>query len=123
MSLAIRRATFVETMHVCGFAACLPMASYVGEADGQPVGAGGLAWRFDRCWLWFNVVDSRPEFALAAVRQGRKLMAMAKALGETTVYCWRDASAPSSGKLLRMMKFKPTDEMIEGHEVFACALG
>lgn len=121
--LTIRRATLSETMQVCGVIAAVPVASWVGEFEGKPVGAGGLAWRFGRCWLWFNVADSRPQFALAAVRQGKKLIAMAKALGEQTVYCWRDASVPSSAKLLRMMGFKPTDEMFEGHEVFACALG
>lgn len=120
--LTIRRATLSETMQVCGVIAALPVASWVGEFEGKPVGAGGLAWRFSRCWLWFNVVDSRPQFALPAIRQARKLMAMAKALGEDTIYVSRDPDAPTSGKLLRLMKFKPTGETLEGHEVFACAL-
>lgn len=120
--LTIRRALPSEIERAHGILVQIPVAAYVGEDDGEMAGSGGLAWEHDRCWLWFKIEKPEPRFAIIAIRQARRLMALAKSLGEPAIYASRDPDAPTSAKLLRIAGFARTDETLDGHEVYKCPL-
>jgi hypothetical protein len=93
---------------------------YTAEDDGKVVGRGGLAWGAGRCWLWLEVYESKPEYARTVIREGRRLLRMAQALGHDEVYTPRDAQYETSAKLLKHMGFEATGEMIDGREIYVC---
>lgn len=79
-----------------------PVVSYLGVEGDRILGAGGLAWMHGRCFLWLGLVDMTETRAIRIVRAARKMIRVARQLGETTVYCWRD-EAPHSAKLLALV--------------------
>ena len=93
-----------------------PAVAYVGIDDGEFVGSGGLAWGADRCWLWLQVSQPKPEYARPVLRMARLMLRKAVQLGETEVYTVRDAQYPSSAKLLKLVGFE-LSEIKDGQEV------
>ncbi len=93
-----------------------PMITYAGlyyPRRGKPrlVAYGGLAWRFakldgsPRCDIWLDVVDrklmGRLNRGLTLVRWAKKMLRVARQLGDREVFCIRD-DEPNSAKLLRL---------------------
>jgi len=83
----------------------MPVHSFLGIDDGRVVGAGGLAWGGGRCFLFLRVEEPDPKYALPVIRQAKKLLKVARQLGEHAVYAPRDASFPTSTKLLSLLGF------------------
>lgn len=83
-----------------------PAVAYIGMDNGAIVGSGGLAWGSDRCWLWFTVLDSKPEYARPVFQMARKLLRKAKQLGEECVFTVRDKQYETSPRLLKLTGFK-----------------
>lgn len=79
-----------------------PVISYLGLDGDRILGAGGLAWMHGRCFLWLGLVDMADTRAVRVVRAAKKMILIAKQLGEKTVYCWRD-DHPHSAKLLALI--------------------
>lgn len=99
-----------------------PAVAYVGLDDGEFVGSGGLAWGGDRCWLWFTVLDSKPEYARPVLMMARKLLRKAEQLGETAVFTIRDQKFATSPRLLKLTGFK-FHAVESDQEVFRCDIG
>jgi hypothetical protein len=118
--LRIRNASAFEIERGWNAVLDIPAYAYVGEDDGALRGAGGLAWSQNRCWLWYQVIDTDPAYALPVIRKARALMDLAASLGEEEVYVFRDEAFATSEKLLRILGFRPTGEMLDGHEVHVC---
>lgn len=76
----------------------------VGKSRRKPrlVAVGGLAWRFGRCDIWLHVFQPKLVPTLALVRQARRMLLLAKQMGEAEVYCIRD-DEPNSAKLLKLV--------------------
>lgn len=98
-----------------------PAVAFIGMDDGQFVGSGGLAWGSDRCWLWFAVLDSKPEYAKPVMRMAKLLFRKAAQLGESVVYTVRDQKFATSARLLKLTGFRFV-AVEDGQEVFACDL-
>lgn len=99
-----------------------PAVAYVGIDDGEFVGSGGLAWGSDRCWMWFAVTESKPEYARPVLVWARRLLKKAAQLGETQVYTIRDPKYETSPRLLKLTGFK-FFAVENDHEVHRCELG
>lgn len=84
----------------------MPCVAYVGMAQGDVVGSGGLAWGDGKCWIWLRVATTKPSYALPIFHKTKALLAKAKQLGETVVYTPRDAGYPTSKKLLTVLGFR-----------------
>lgn len=97
----------------------LPAVAYVGLDDGVLVGSGGLAWGAGRCWLWFMIADSKPEYARPILKMAKRMLRKASQLGETQVFVVRDPAFASSEKLVRLSGFK-FHAIENGEEVFRC---
>lgn len=97
----------------------MPSVAYVGVDDGFIIGACGLAWGKGRCWVWFTIHDSKPEYARPIMKMSRKLIRKAKQMGEEYVYAVRDASYASSAKLVKLAGFQ-FHALEQGEEVFRC---
>ena len=76
-----------------------PVIAWAGVRDGITVAIGGLAWRFGRCDLWFDVLEPGKVPTISVVRWARRLIGQARQLGEKDVFCFRDEH-PRSAKLL-----------------------
>lgn len=85
-----------------------PVHAFVALEGEQPVAYYGLAWRFGRCDLWFSVVDASASrrSCIRVVREARRMLKVARALGEHRVFCIRD-DHPNSRKLLEVVGFQP----------------
>lgn len=84
-----------------------PMLGYAGRLDGKVVAYGGLMWRWERCDMWLEVKDASGASAWGVVHWGRAMLKVAVQMGETEVYCLRDAHEPNSMRLLAAVGFKP----------------
>lgn len=91
-----------------------PIITYAGiytPRRGKPklIAYGGLVWRFTmpdgrpRCDIWFDVADhklmARLNRGLTLVRWARRMVRLARQMGEAAVFCVRDDD-PNSAKLL-----------------------
>lgn len=96
-----------------------PAVAYIGMDDGNVAGSGGLAWGGDRCWLWFHVTQSKPEYARPVLQMAKRCLRKAKQLGESHVFTVRDPQYPTSPRLLKLtgFKFYATED---GQEVHRC---
>lgn len=99
-----------------------PAVAFIGIDDGEFVGSGGLAWGGDRCWLWFTVLDSKPEYARPVMAMAKKLFRKAAQLGETEVFTIRDQSFATSPRLLKLTGFK-FFAIESDQEVYRCETG
>lgn len=95
-----------------------PGIAYVGEVDGRCVGAAGLAWGYGRCWLWLNVVEKGHATVRLLLGWAKKLVRMALACGDRSVFALRDADEPTSERLLKLAGFAPTTETLDSREVW-----
>lgn len=100
----------------------LPAVAFVGVDDGRIVGSGGLAWGEGRCWLWFKVVEGRPEYARPVLTMARRLLAKARQLGEPAVYTIRDLQFETSPRLLKLTGFV-LHAIENDHHIYRCDLG
>ena len=97
-----------------------PVIVYGGVDGDKVMAAGGLCWTDGRCLAWLDVFgDMRPR-TMTLFLQARRVLKMAKQLGETEVFVYRDEH-PNSAKLLAMLGF----EFVEihaptGKEIFKC---
>ncbi len=84
-----------------------PLIAFAAVDEGRPVAYYGLAWKFGRCDLWFLVVDASASkrSSIRVVRQARRMLNVARALGDARVYCIRD-DHPNSQKLLETVGFR-----------------
>lgn len=90
-----------------------PFIAYTGTVDGKLVGAGGLQWHHGRCWLWFDRFNPDvPINALAVVRWGRRMLRIAQRYGDEVVSAGRDDRELMSERLLTLLDFRRTGDMI-----------
>jgi hypothetical protein len=105
-----------------------PVVTYAGWLHKKPRGKrpappptliayGGLAWRVrDRetgafwCEVWFDIAEPRLMRTLTLVRWGKRMLKVARQMGEKTVFCVREAR-PQSDKLLRLVGFVPAPDL------------
>ena len=99
----------------------MPAVALVGIDDDVFAGSGGLAWGKGRCWIWFSVVNGKPEYARPVLRTVQMLKAKARQLGETEIFTIRDPGFKSSAKLNRLCGFEFFG-IEDGQEVFRCIL-
>lgn len=85
----------------------LPVVAMVAMEGEEAIAAWGLAWRDARCWLWFHIGQSKPEYRWIVIREARKMLKRAVQLGETEVFVVRDDAYPTSGRLLKVLGFEP----------------
>lgn len=97
----------------------MPAVAYVGVDDGLIIGACGLAWGKGRCWVWFTIHDSKPEYARPILAMSKKLIRKAKQMGEAHVYAVRDAAYATSAKLMKLAGFE-FHAVENDEEVFRC---
>lgn len=96
-----------------------PAVAYIGMDNGQVVGSGGLAWGNDRCWLWFHVEQSKPDYARPVLQMAKRCLRKAKQLGEECVYTIRDPQYETSPRLLKLTGFK-FYAIESGQEIHRC---
>ncbi len=79
-----------------------PLRAYVCKVGRKIVGFGGLIWRWNRCDIFLDVL--RPDLVpvVAMVRWARRMLRMARQMGDEAVYCLRDEH-PHSARLLRLV--------------------
>lgn len=118
--MQIRRASLPECIALGRLPVVCPCLAWIGEQDGRLMGAGGLAWVDGRCWLWFDSLEPGISTAINTIRFARRALASARQFGETDVYLTRDASLNTSEKLVSMLGFTKTDEIVRDMEVWAC---
>lgn len=113
MSLSIVSADPRSVEASFGVEVDLPAVAVLGfDEEGHVVGSGGLAWVGGRCWIFFTMRVTKPDYAVPIFRATKRMLKRAVQLGETQVFTPREADKPRSEKLLRMLGF----EMI-GHGV------
>lgn len=83
----------------------MPAVAVLGIDDGRVVGSGGLAWGNGRCWIFFKMTESKPQYAVPIIRETRRMLKRAVQLGEAYVYTPRD-DEPHSKKLLELLGFE-----------------
>lgn len=97
-----------------------PCVGYMAKRGERLVACGGLAWRWERCDIWLDVVPRRKVPAVAVVRWARRMIRMAVQMGETEVFCFRE-ELPTSRKLLELVGFSPlgmqTVTLVDGTQV------
>ncbi len=81
-----------------------PVVVYGGLDGNHVLGCGGLCWTDGRCWLFLDVLDDMTPHAFTLFRHARRVLKVAKQLGETEVFVYRD-DHPNSTKLLSMLGF------------------
>lgn len=99
-----------------------PAIAYVGIDDDALVGSGGLAWGNDRCWVWFQILEPKPQYALPVLMMMRKFKKKAAQLGEEYVYAIRDPQYETSPRLMKLAGFE-FFEIESGQEIFRCKVG
>ena len=99
----------------------MPCLAYVGMANGEVVGSGGLAWGKGRCWVWLRIETGNPSYALPIFHRTKALLAKARQFGETQVFTPRDANYPTSKKLLTVLGFRLHEIDQNGIEVWRFA--
>lgn len=118
--MKIERATVAEIEAVTGYEAGEATIGWIGSDETGAVGAGGLSWRWGRCWLWLNLIGDKRPPAASVWRMAHRAMSYATALGETEVWSARDAKYDTSERLLTRLGFRKTNEMVEQSEVWSC---
>lgn len=105
--ITYRRASRVEVQSLAGQPVDYPVHAFVALEGEDPLAYYGLAWRFGRCDLWFSVVDASASrrSCIRVVREARRMLKVALALGENRVFCIRD-DHPNSRKLLGAVGFQ-----------------
>lgn len=112
MTLQLQRVDPATVEAALGFEVDLPAVAVLGTDEGAVVGSGGLAWGMGKAWIWFKMLESRPSYAVPIFRETQRMLRRAVQLGETEVFTPRDEDKPQSEKLLRMLGFEPTDEIL-----------
>ena len=93
----------VEALH--GRKVDFPVICYIGREGGEVVGAGGLCWRFNLCFVWLSINGEATERSPYKVISWAKRMARtAKKYGETEIFCYRE-DLPTSKRLLEFLGF------------------
>lgn len=110
--LQLRRVDPATVEAALGFEVDMPAVAVLGTDEGVVVGSGGLAWGKGKAWIWFKMLASRPSYAVPIFRETQRMLRRAVQLGETDVFTPRDDAEPHSEKLLRMLGFEPTDEIM-----------
>lgn len=106
--ITYRRASRLEVQALAGGGPVdYPVHAFAAVEADEPLAYYGLAWRFGRCDLWLSVVDASgsKRCAIRVVREARRMLKVAMALGEARVFCIRD-EYPNSRKLLGAVGFR-----------------
>lgn len=83
-----------------------PVSLYGGyDADGVIHATGGLCWVDGRCIGFLDVFRDVSPKTLTLVRWARRVLRIAKQLGETEVLIYRDAWQPKSERLVTLLGF------------------
>lgn len=104
MAVEVIRVTPAVAEHLQGRRFSFPFTCYVGIEEGVFIGAGGLAWYHDRCWVWLGLMDMQRTRPNTLVRWARRIMRMAAQFDEV-VCCERDPHEPMSARLLTLLGF------------------
>ena len=99
----------------------MPAVALVGIDGDVFAGSGGLAWGGGRCWVWFSVVNGKPEYARPVLRAMILLKNKARQLGETEIFTIRDPAFETSARLVRLAGFE-FFAVEENQEVHRCKL-
>jgi hypothetical protein len=106
--------------------ASFPVSLYGGyDADGVVHACGGLAWVDGRCIAFVDVFRPMSRRSVTLVRWARRVLRVAKQLGETEVLIYRDAWQPKSHRLVSMLGFELVGVIAgetaeSGVEIYAC---
>jgi hypothetical protein len=95
------------------------------DDDGRVYAVGGLMWLDGRCFAWVDVFLDISAHALTLCRWGRRMLRMARQMGETEVFIYRDEQHASSAKLVAILGFEFvgvlfTEGLEAGKEIYAC---
>lgn len=98
----------------------LPVVVYGGVQGTNVLACGGLAWIEGRCFAFLDVLGDMTPHTLTLFRQARRVLLVARQLGESEVFVYRDEH-PRSARLLAMLGFEceEFDEPI-GKEIWKC---
>lgn len=101
-----------------------PVVLYGGQDETTLVhAAGGLGWVDGRCIGFLNVFRDVSPKSLTLVRWAKRVLKVAKQLGETEVFIYRDEWQPSSEKLVTMLGFEMVGIYVGdtiSKEIYAC---
>ena len=95
------------------------------DAEGVVHACGGLSWVDGRCIAFLDVFRDMSAKSLTLVRWARRVLRVARQLGETEVLIYRDAAYPQSERLVAMLGFEMVgvivgDEPESCVEIYAC---
>lgn len=76
------------------------------DSDGVVHATGGLSWVDGRCIAFLDVFRDVSPRSLTLVRWARRVLRIAKQLGETEVLIYRDAWQPKSERLVTLLGFE-----------------
>lgn len=84
-----------------------PAVIFGGFEGDRLLGAGALSWVGGRCWLEFSAGAAIPcRYAVHVVRQARRMLRMARQVGETEVLVLRNDAHSTSERLLQAVGFE-----------------
>lgn len=81
-----------------------PVIAYVAIEGESAIASFGLAWHHERCWLWFGVETVKARHAVYVVRWARRMLRVARQMGEIAVYSMR-SEGPKSKQLHERLGF------------------
>lgn len=95
-----------------------PIKGYAGRDGFRTVIVGGLFIGLDNK-VW-GFIDARPAYRRGIIyRYMKRILEEAAADGIPAIYVARDASLETSERLLSRSGFTKTDDIIDGHEIWA----
>lgn len=102
-----------------------PTIAYGGiDEAGNVLAAGGFMWDGEgRCILWFDAFTDIGRRAALLVWWGRRVLRLARQLGEQEVYLFRDEQHASSERLVRLLGFELCGVAVTedaGKEIYSC---
>lgn len=102
-----------------------PVVVYGGHDDeGRVHALGGLGWFDGRCVGFIDVFTDISSRSLTLVRWAKRVLKVAKQLGETEVYIFRDEWHENSAKLIGLLGFEMVGVMLVGDdppkEIYLC---
>lgn len=103
----------------------IPVVLYGAHEDGQIHVAGGLMWADGRCVGFLDVFQDFSSKSLTLVRWAKRVLRVAKQLGETEVIIYRDEWHLASERLVSLLGFEMVgivagDDPASCKEIFAC---
>ena len=95
-----------------------PVVLYGAHDAGRLYCSGGLAWVDGRCFGMIDVWQDFSAKSLTLIRWAKRVLRIARQLGETEVFIYRDEH-PQSERLIKMLGFELVG-VVAGDDVKAC---